>query len=407
MGSRAGRDERPARVRWMGKARRGRRDGSGGLCHNAGGRIMAGSREHSILEIMGGQTRGAGAALARTGLSLIEPFYAGVMGARNLAYEHGFLRVTPLPRPTISVGNITTGGTGKTPMVRWVAEALRAAGRRPAVLMRGYRRGGAAQSDEQVMLNEWLNRDGAAVHVPVHANADRVAGAAEVVREHPELDVFVLDDGFQHRRAGRDLDIVLVNAREPFGFGHVLPRGLLREPMSGLRRAGAFVITHAGEVSPQTISGIEAAIRKHSPAAPIYRADHSAVGFRCGNDGLAAELTALEGLRDRRYFAFCGIGSPQSFEGHLVKLGGVPVGRRRFDDHHDYTRADVAELGREAQSAGADVLVTTAKDWAKLGAIVKNGAPVPPVWRLEIAIRFADGDEGKLTRQIHGAIEGR
>src|SRR4051812_36636358 len=179
--------------------------------------------------------RGVGCALVRGALGAMEPLYRAAVASRNRFYD--FAGQTRLPRPVISVGNITTGGTGKTPMVAWLATQLLEQGMHPAILLRGYSRGGI--SDEQQMLQRQLPG------VPVQANADRVEGARMVLGEHPEVDVFLLDDGFQHRRVARDFDLVLINAREPFGLGRVLPRGLLRESLDGLKRAHGFVITRA------------------------------------------------------------------------------------------------------------------------------------------------------------------
>src|SRR4051812_22379030 len=184
---------------------------------------------------MSGEARGVGAALLRAGLSVISPVYATVMRGRNAKFDLG-LGVTRLPRPVISVGNITAGGTGKTPVVRWLCERLRDTGERPAVLMRGYKAAAGERGDEAAMLEGMLNRSGVQ-NVVVHAQADRVAGGLGVLRDHPDVSVFVLDDGFQHRRLARDFDLVLVDACEPLGYGRVFPRGLLREPACGLGRA--------------------------------------------------------------------------------------------------------------------------------------------------------------------------
>src|SRR5687767_11141712 len=169
---------------------------------------------------MSGEQAGLVAGVLRTGMSAAEPFYAAVAAARNRLFDAGLRKSHLLPRPVVSVGNITTGGTGKTPVVRWLAERLRDHGRRVAVLARGYGATAGEAGDEQVMLDHLLN-DGTtdARRVVLVANPDRVAAATRLLGERPETDAFVLDDGFQHRRLARDLDVVLVSATSPFGYG--------------------------------------------------------------------------------------------------------------------------------------------------------------------------------------------
>jgi len=197
----------------------------------------SGSQERWALRVMSGQDHRPHAALLRLGLRLIEPFYATVTKVRNGFYRLGIFSTRKLPRPTIAIGNLTTGGTGKTPMVLWLAEQLIARRLRPAILLRGYR-GDESGSDEQRMLAAHLGERASVV-----ANPDRFAGAMTAVSHLPQPEVFVLDDAFQHRRAARDFNLLLISATNPFGYGHVLPRGLLREPIGGLNRADAVVIT--------------------------------------------------------------------------------------------------------------------------------------------------------------------
>ncbi len=338
--------------------------------------------------------KGAAASLLRAILLSAEPFYTGAMVVRNFLYSNNLKRSHRLPRPVVSIGNITTGGTGKTPVVRWLAERLRDAGRHPAILLRGYRLGDSRISDEQVMLDRHLN-DGNPVPVVVHANPDRLAGSRAVLRDHDEVDVFLLDDGFQHRRIRRDFDLVLINATEPFGFGHVIPRGLLREPLAGLRRADAFVLTHASQAPVQSLRAIESALCRYNSAAPVYYADHVHTALRTPTDA-----RRLDELRELRYFAFSGIGNPESLHRQLQTLPGQYVGHRWFPDHHPYDSQDLADLRCAALAAGADVILTTEKDWVKLASLPTAGDSLPPIWRLDVAIGFRDGDENRLFGQI-------
>ena len=193
-----------------------------------------------------------------------------------------------------------------------------------------------------------------------------------------------------------------MNAAEPFGFGHVLPRGLLREPPAGLRRAGAVVLTHALSVGDGERARVVELIRRHHADVPVYRCIHAPAGLRSSAGG-SSEEHPLEELKGRRVFAFCGIANPGSFERELRALAGLYAGGRWFPDHHDYTPADVAAVRAAARAAGADVLVTTEKDWVKLAALPGAG-DAPPVWRLDVAARFLDDDERRLLAQVRCAI---
>ena len=358
---------------------------------------------------MSGEDRSRRSSLLRAALAAAEPVYATSAALRNRMFDAGLRKTHRLPRATISVGNITTGGTGKTPVVRWLASRLREAGRRVAVLSRGYKAAPGKLGDEQLMLDHALNAPDERHRIPIVANPDRVAGAAEALRLRPETDVFLLDDGFQHRRACRDLDVVLVSATNPFGYGRVLPRGMLREPLAGLRRAGAFIITHADQVAENDLASIERTIRRHNAEAPLYRAAHAHAALRSA--GVAASAPpdrSLGDLRGRNWFAFCGIGDPQTFLRQLEAAGGRRAGHRWFGDHHRYLPEDLAALRRDAIAAGADVLLTTEKDWAKLAELAPQGAETsPPLWRVDLEIRFLGDDERRLLEQVTAALSAR
>jgi len=353
---------------------------------------------NSIRAIMSGSAKGLKPALLRSALSVAAPFYAGAMRLRNAAYDAGAFRSHDLGRPTIAFGNITTGGTGKTPLVRWAAEQLRVVGIHVGILSRGY--GSTRENplgDELTMLCHQLN-DEQATPIQFIADPDRVASAAKLLAEHPQTQAILLDDAFQHRRARRNLNIVLINATEPFGFGHVLPRGLLREPLSGLRRADAVALTHVNRVSKSEILNLESKIFRFVPSAPIYHTSHQLSAVRTP-DGSAS----LDSLRNLKLFGFCGVGTPAAFDRDISELGNR-VGFRAFDDHHVYSSADIEHLERDAQSAGAEALVTTEKDWVKLSPLV--GALPIPVWRLEMRIAFESDHDAQLLRQIQIAIVG-
>lgn len=361
-------------------------------------------REQYIRDVMSGSRRGAAAMMLRAALAGAEPLYAAALALRNRAYGARLLRSTHLPRPVISVGNITSGGTGKTPLVQWIAGRLRDAGRRVAVLSRGYKSEGGV-ADEMRMLEQFLNGPGR-VPVVLRTNPSRAAAAETVLKEHPETDVFVLDDGFQHRAVARDLDLVLLSAADPFGYGHVLPRGLLREPLGGLRRADAFVLTHADQVPAAERERIEAELRRRHPAAPLYRAVHVHGGLRTAStSGADPPDRSLDDLRKRRFFAFGGIGNPHVLHGQLLALGEGYVGRHWLPDHHRYSPQDLATVRDEARAAGADLLITTEKDWVKVGPLRATVDGLEDIWRLDLSLQFLDEGEILLWRQVEEALK--
>lgn len=363
------------------------------------------SFEHYLRRVMSGAERGPRAAALRAALALAEPFYTSAVRLRNRGYDRNPAKVRRLPRPVVSVGNLTAGGTGKTPVVRWLAGHLRDDGRRVAVLSRGYGAAAGTPGDELRMLDALLDTPGQ-LPVILRADPDRFAAGEVALADHPDLDAFLLDDGFQHRALHRDLDIVLLHAAEPFGFGHVLPRGLLREPVAGLRRAGAVVLTHATAADGGAIERILATIRRHNSGVPVYRCVHRPTCLRepagLGGGDVERPLAALAG---RRVFAFCGIGNPAAFESTLVEFGGPLAGRHWFPDHHAYSPADLARVHAAARQAGATVLVTTEKDWVKLAPLPTARDEELPLWRLDVAAEFLDDDGPRLLEQVNEVVK--
>ena len=353
---------------------------------------------------MSGREGGTRAAVLRAGLAAAEPLYAAAAATRNWLFDARLRKSYRLPRPVISVGNLTTGGTGKTPLVRWLAERLSKAGRRVAVLARGYGARPGDLNDELLMLRRLLNEGGTPRDVAFVANPDRVAAGRRLLLESPEVDTILLDDGFQHRRLARDLDIVLLNAANPYGYDHVLPRGMLREPLRGLVRAGAVILTHADQSSGHQLSAHERRVHGYNEAAPVYRAVHAPSCLRVADDD---RPLPFDELRGRRWFAVCGIGDPRTFVAQLRSLGGVFAGHRAFPDHHRYTEADLVAVRREAIASNADVILTTEKDWAKLRTLAGATGAQPPVWRVDVAIRFlGDGEEQRLWEQVWRVVQG-
>ncbi len=322
-----------------------------------------------IHDIMSGQRRGPIDSLARAGLSLAASPYAAAMKLRRWAYGKSLLKSTAVDVPVICVGNVTTGGTGKTPMVAWLVEHLKAKGLSPAILTRGYKATDGA-SDEADLLAKLTS-------VPVVINPDRIAGARTAIEAG--ANVLVMDDGFQHRRLKRDLDIVLVDATNPFGFGHCLPRGLLREPLSALADAGAVVITRADRVDEQALQSIENKVVRFAPKAIICQAAHKAEAF-IDSDG---DTHSLDTLAGKDVFAFCGIANPKPFFAGLADLGVNVAGEYSLPDHVRYCPDLIAGLNKLARECSAGAIVTTQKDATKL---FSSGFDLP-LWKLSVRMQ--------------------
>ncbi|MBN2131867.1 MAG: tetraacyldisaccharide 4'-kinase [Sedimentisphaerales bacterium] len=314
--------------------------------------------QQTYRNILSGQARGFGAALARLSLRGLSWPYGAVVRVRNGLYSRGWLATHAAEAPVISVGNLTAGGTGKTPLVAWLAQFLRDRHIHPAILTRGYKTQKDAPSDEPAELAAMCPQ------VPVVIDPDRVAGAAEAVRNHG-AQVLLLDDGFQHRRLARDLDILTVDATLPFGYGRLLPAGLLREPLAGLARAHAVVLTRCDLVTDDQRLRIEKRLRRIHRELVIAASVHAPVGARMdqGDD------IDLRELRNKKVLAFCGIGNPKAFFDTLQRLGCVLVGSLGFDDHYHYTERCLREIHEKAKQCGAELVATTQKDWTKIAPL--------------------------------------
>jgi tetraacyldisaccharide 4'-kinase len=347
----------------------------------------------SFKRLVDGTDRGPAAALARLALAAVAAPYGVVVAARNAAYDAGLLGVARADVPVISIGNLTLGGTGKTPLVAWTAALLARLARRPAIASRGYGARPGETSDEAAELAILLPG------VPHCADRDRRRAAARAVAAG--ADVVVLDDGFQHRRLARDLDVVAIDATDPFGCGHLFPRGLLREPLAGLARADAVVLTRSAAVDPPRRAAIRAALAAACGGRlpPVWaEADHRPVGLRTASGG----TRSLDELRGRRVFAFAGIGNPAAFRATLVAHGAEVAAFRPLPDHHAYAAADLESLAREAAAARAELAVTTLKDLVKIRRATLDGLPLAA---LEIALAVPGGGEaleGVILQAVGG-----
>jgi tetraacyldisaccharide 4'-kinase len=304
-----------------------------------------------------GSLRGVGPTASRAILTVLAGPYGLVTACRNHLHDCRLLPRTRASVPVISVGNITAGGTGKTPIVAWLCRQLASMGRRPAIVSRGYAARPGEPSDEAAELAILLPG------VPHVANRDRGSGARAAARLG--ADVVVLDDGFQHRRLHRDLDLVAIDASDPFGCGHLLPRGLLRESIRGLIRADAIVLTRATSIPPAARDEIRAAVtraRRGIPPAVWLETEHRPVAVRSSS----GTREPLDAIRGQPVAAFCGIGNPAAFRRTLGDLGVELVGFQSFADHHPYTIADLTAVAAWATTNGASRLLTTLKDLVRI-----------------------------------------
>lgn len=338
----------------------------------------------SYLRLIRGEDRSRLGGITRAFLSAASGPYRCVTVARNHLFDKGMRRICDLGRPVVSVGNITVGGTGKTPMVVEIVRRLRHLGHRPAVLLRGYggdetRELGAAFADAEPI-------------VPVQANPNRAEQAAHLLKRHPEVDVFVLDDAFQHRQVHRDLDLVLIDATDPFGGGRVLPRGLLREPMSNLHRADAVVITRCDQVDAESLSVLDKQVESLTGRRPLA---HTAAQWR----GLRSEAGPMpaQTLGRQKVMGACGIGNARVFERQLRQCAKEVVAVDARNDHYRWTGKDLRALLGRAADSGAEAVVTTEKDWVKWRPLLAGeaGAGIDdfPIYRPILAIHFVDGED--------------
>lgn len=326
-----------------------------------------------MIAVMSGRNRSLAAVLVRAGLQAAVPLYAMLTAAHRAAYRGRLLKQRRLPAPVLSVGNVTAGGTGKTPLVAWIAARALESGHRVAILLRGYRGrgdGAAVSGDEGALLRRQLPA------AAVLEGRDRFRSGMRAVRELG-CDRILLDDGLQHYRLERDVNVVTVDALRPFGFGHLLPRGLLRESPAALARASAIVITRCELLDPSALLDLERQIDAWSGGKPRARARHTAVGLRRLVD---ARAEPLDRLRSARVLAVSGIGHPQAFEASLAALGADIVRVLRFADHQHYGPHEVARITAAARDV--DWVVTTEKDAVKLASVATMGNLVS----LQIAI---------------------
>ncbi|MDR1053465.1 MAG: tetraacyldisaccharide 4'-kinase [Planctomycetaceae bacterium] len=345
--------------------------------------------EEWFRQLVSCEKRGVGFDLLRLILRGVSILYGVVVWVRNFLYDHGLLKIHKSDIPVISVGNLTLGGTGKSPMVAWLCEYFISQDLRPAIISSGYRHKNTNKIDNVSKVNdEYLELAFRLPDVYHFQNRDRVAAIRELLEfvlrqscsniqevEHGKatsrilgIDLVVLDDGMQHRRLRRDFEIVLLDAMEPFGYGYMFPRGMLRESVYGLRRADVVLLSRADLISAAERGRIEEFVRGIAPKAIFAEIVHSPEKIIYAN----GEEAAVKSIRGKNIFAFCGIGNPNAFRSTLTNNSDGQIHFEQYPDHHGYTKNDVIEIVQKALLLGVDLVLCTMKDFVKISSILKS-----------------------------------
>jgi len=321
-------------------------------------------------------------------------FYSAIVRTRNLLYDRKILKSEKVSIPVICIGNITTGGTGKTPLVVWLCNFLSEKNIRTTILTRGYKAHQGKFSDEPAILAK------SCPDCRILVNSNRVESAQKAIAQlHTQM--LVMDDGFQHRKLNRDLNIVTIDSTCPFGYQKILPAGLLREPVTALKRAHAAVITRSDQVDQNVLNQITEKIIEINPDIVIANAIHKPV---CAKLMGKSEIT-LEELKNKKIFAFSGIGNPDAFLNTIKKLNLNLVESKNFNDHYNYTREDMEDIYERAIYLNVDLILSTQKDWTKTALLMDVHENIDFGYLL-VEMDFTQGKD-KITQLIDNTIQSK
>ncbi len=342
--------------------------------------------ENWLLEIIADPSNDPLRQFLRLMLFLLSLVYRVAVGIRNWAYDHRLLPVNQVDAPVIAVGNLTVGGTGKTPIVKWLIEQL-SENHNVAVVSRGYRKLPGELNDEGLEIARQFP------NVLQIQDKDRVVAANQAIqsfRNHAQQQLAILvDDGFQHRRLHRDLNILIVDATAPFGHGYLLPRGLLREPTTSAKRADAVILTRANLISSEQKDSIESQLRQATPAV-LWAESHLVCQGWISN---TRSTLPLDALRSSKLFSFCGIGNPKGFRLTLENANLNIEHMLPFPDHHHYSHQDIDDIVSAAKLNHCEAIVCTVKDLVKLP---KDRDFDVPIYALETKTQMVGGSEGLI-----------
>ena len=361
-----------------------------GIYNRHGKHRIMGLRSRIESVMYGGPHAGPGWLSA--GLAGMARLYGSVVRMRKIAYARKWMNTHRLDCRVVSVGNITLGGTGKTPMTIYIARLIKSCGFSVAVISRGYKgsaeaKGGVVNDGNNILMaasecgDEAFMMANALGSIPVMVGRDRYAMGRRAIRKFSPQ-VILLDDAFQHIRLERDIDLVLLDAEKPFGNGNLIPRGILREEQDALERAGALILTRAGREATTALNVVD----RYAPGKPVFQCDHrpfiadripagSANGSHTPTAEAAPGLAALEG---RRGYVFSGIARNERFKGAMEQAGVQVCGTTFFDDHHWYSDQDLADIMQSAAKSSAEMIITTQKDVARISQSVS--------WPLDLVV---------------------
>lgn len=353
--------------------------------------------------VISGKTKGGMADVMRTGLRGLSTVYETIVEKRNKIYNNPANVYNP-SIPVVSVGNITVGGTGKTPMVRYVCQCLEQLHKKAAVLSRGYK---ADNNKTNIVVSRWgtvevssfVSGDEAWLLAKTLPRTSVVIGvkrsiSAQIAEKELGADILVLDDGFQHRSLHRDFDVVLIDATNPFGYDHVLPRGLLREPLKNLQRADYILFTKVNQTTAEEFESVKARVKELVPYTPVGATIHKNIGIQCIKEWAKnGPLEALQAYKEKKLLAVSGIGQPESFKASLGHMGYTVEHMLIYGDHYDYKEKDIVHIWQTCFAKGLDGIITTEKDAVKLWQLQATKDLNIPIYVLVIGIEFIEGEE--------------
>ncbi len=338
--------------------------------------------------IITGKNRVIFGSILRPLLILLSFLFFFVVKARCFFYKIGILRSVKLKRPVISVGNITWGGTGKTPLTEAILRRFLQKRKRVALLTRGY-----GKDEERVIFQNFPE-------VSILSGKDKLFNALQA-QENSDLDLFLMDDGFQHLSVKRDADIVTINATDPVGNGFLIPAGILREPLNSLKRADMVIITKSDLVDKERLFNLKRLIQGAAGDIDIFEGVHEPAFFYTA----FKEKKLLGYIRQRRACVISGLADNNSFSMTLKRLGAIVVSTFSYMDHHKYGETDIAEIAEAVEKNNADTIVTTEKDWIKLKSIVKDpllkGVELL-VLKIELKVKDDEVFYGRLSTLLPG-----
>ncbi|MEI6285647.1 MAG: tetraacyldisaccharide 4'-kinase [Bacillota bacterium] len=370
-----------------------------------------------LFAVIRGKKSGLGPALFLALMKLFSWGYYAIIWSMCRLYSSGLFSKQKLPCFVVSLGNITVGGTGKTPTAERMASEFLARGYKVAILNRGYRgtwRGIAeiVSDGEKMLMTAQECGDEAyllAANLPgvgVVIGRDRYTSGLLAIKEYG-AEVLILDDAFQHWQLARDLDIVLIDATDDLLKNHILPRGTLREPLSGLKRASMFFLTKTDHAGQQRLEEIKGYLERINPSAPIIETNHKPAGFieiENWYSGKATAILPIDTVSGHKVLAFSALGNPASFENTIVGLGGEVYQQVRFPDHHSYTMAEMQRILIRAVASGVSALVTTEKDAVKIPAEFIHRFRKLPIYVLKIQVFSNEEEEFDKVQQKIAAM---